>query len=148
MRAQAARSRCCPMHDEKTVTLLQQTCPRALLLEQVMRRTDDETLLLVFVDVAPLSDAYLVALGRLLAANPGPIRAGTPLQVWAGSGTLQRRWRDACPPVRSSIWGELLTLRALFGSTVHVPVSTHGAHPDDETPLDPLAELQDLRSRL
>lgn len=134
------------MYDEETVTLLQQTCPRAMLLEQVMRRTDDETLLLAFVDVAPLSGAYLAALGRLLAASPGPIRAGTPLQVWAGSGTLQRHWRETCPPVRSSIWGELLTLRALFGVTDPAPAREASA--DDEALSDPLAELQDLRSRL
>jgi hypothetical protein len=126
------------MPDDRTVRMLQETCPRSLLLEHVMRRTDDESLLLAFVDVEPLSEAFLVALGRLLAASPGPIKAGTPLQVWAGSGTLQRRWRDVCAPVPVSIWGELVTLRALFGD----------AATEQSPGLDPLGELQEFRSRL
>jgi hypothetical protein len=125
---------------EYTSEVVQITCPTALLLEQVMRRTDDESLVFAFLDASPHSDAYMVALGRLLAASPGPVPAGTPLHIWAATGTLRQKWRDLCPPVRSSIWGELTTLRSLFGAD----------HQSDSANQDtnPVLELQALRSRL
>jgi hypothetical protein len=125
--------------NEYTSEVVQLTCPKALLLEQVMRRTDDESLVFSFLDASPRSDVYMVALGRLLAASPGPVPAGTPLHIWAATGTLHKQWRDLCPPVRSSIWGELTTLRALFGADYQ----TDSANQD----IDPVLELQELRSR-
>ena len=125
---------------EYTSEVVQITCPTPLLLEQVMRRTDDESLVFAFLGASPRSDAYMVALGRLLAASPGPVPAGTPLHIWAATGTLRQKWRDLCPPVRSSIWGELTTLRSLFGAD-------HQADSVNQD-IDPVLELQALRSRL
>jgi hypothetical protein len=70
-------------------------------------------------------------MGRLLSTGSLRLPSGSPLLVWAGVGALDPQWRDHCPTVAQSVWGELVMLRSLAGSP--------------GTP-DPLGELEALRA--
>jgi hypothetical protein len=90
-------------------------CPRSLLIEQVMRRTDVDVEVLAFLGVEPLSSEYMALLGRLLSVSGNLLPAGSPLAVWAGAGLLAVDWRAREPRVQGSVWGEFDLLRALHG---------------------------------
>jgi hypothetical protein len=112
-------------------------CPRSLVVEQVMRRTGDESLVLAFSASVAESPAFLVAIGRLLTASPGPLPAGSPLLTWASKMPLDPNWRDRCPVTARSVWGELVFLRSLLAAD---PAGDDSVECDD-----PLAELERLR---
>ena len=84
-----------------------------------MRMTSDDLLVLPFETCLPGSDEFLAATGRLLSAGVSPLPVGSPLHRWSavypGSSPAQAlpTWRDDVLPVAMSLWGELLTLRAL-----------------------------------
>lgn len=112
-------------------------CPRASLVEQVMRSCSDDLLVVPFLDASPLSQGFMAALGRLLPAAQMPPPMGSPLQVWAGTGTLHPDWRLLAADAPDSVWGELCMLRILVGSDAVV----------SESFGEPFSELVTLRAR-
>lgn len=115
---------------------LTEPCPRTELIEHAMRLVGDELVVWPLRQARPGSSELLGCLGRITAHAPGLLPAGSPLRVWAseGSGQARTTWRDSCAPRPGSLWGELLTLRALVGT--------------DPGAQDPLVELSVLRGRL
>jgi hypothetical protein len=111
-------------------------CPRAELIEHVMRRSRNDIDVVVFTEVEPLSDQYMRALGRLLVDSPGPLHAGTPLAVWAGGGVLTPQWRETETTVTSSVWGEFEMLRSLVGAGYQ--------HNKDACPFEALTFLRSI----
>lgn len=90
------------------------SCLRDDMVEQVMRATDDESLLWPFLDAPAASRAAHAALGRLLSAVPVRLVAGCPLLAWLTGTALDPHWRDYCPPASRSLWADLEFLRLLF----------------------------------
>lgn len=102
-------------HDDRTAGLP----ARAELVEQVMRMTDDDRLVLPYLHVAPGSEALRAATGRLLAVTEQRIRLGTPLACWSGaSGKLVTSWRSEVENAFQCLWEELLFLREFVESPV------------------------------
>lgn len=87
------------------------------LLEQLMRCTDDETLLLALVSKSSSLESLRSALGEFLPALAVPLHAGTPVLVALGYGPLDPDWRLAVPPLPVSLWSELEFLRTLERTT-------------------------------
>jgi hypothetical protein len=108
-----------------------------LVVEQVMRATDDELLVVPFQSCQPGSQAFFTAVGRLLCTHPGSVPPGSPVHRWSASqpAAAASTWQEACPPQQMSLWGELVMLRQLTSAT---PASQQAA-------ADPLTELARLR---
>ena len=95
---------------------LEPTVTRAELIEQVMRMSDDDRLVIPFLDVVAGSTEILTATGRLLASPPSPFLLGTPLAVWVEPGTrCEPLWRGLLPQRERSLWADLEFLRAIVG---------------------------------
>lgn len=90
---------------------------RQELIEQVMRMTNDDRLLLPFLDAPAGSEQLLSATGRLLAAPPTPFPLSTPLAAWVGAeSTCTSEWRSLIPQGDRSLWEDLEFLRSVVGS--------------------------------
>jgi hypothetical protein len=117
-----------------TCTAIDGPCLRVSLIEHAMRLVGDDVLVWPLRTASPGTPELLACVGRILAAAPGLLPAGTPLRVWAAPGAarpLRSDWRELCRNRQSTLWVELETLRALYGSTAATD--------------DPLAELTALR---
>jgi len=100
-------------------------------VEQAMRLTDDDTLVLPFLDVVPSSLAAHSALGRLLGGPPLVLTPGCPLLSLIRGTTLDPAWRTHYPPRPDSLWAHRALLVSLYG------------HPPSA--LGPYASLEWLR---
>jgi len=124
------------VHHGSTIEL-EPTVTRAELIEQVMRMSDDDRLVIPFLDVIAGSTEILTATGRLLASPPSPFPLGTPLAVWVEPETrCEPLWRGLLPQRERSLWGDLEFLRAIVG------IDTGG---DDISFCCPYEELEHLR---
>lgn len=89
---------------------------RAELIEQVMRMSNDDRLVIPFLDAVAGSTEILTATGRLLASPPSPFPLGTPLAVWVEPETrCEKMWRTLLPTRERSLWVDLEFLRAIVG---------------------------------
>lgn len=105
---------------------------RAQVVEQVMRMSGDELMVLTFVEAAPQSRAAKVALGRLLASPGARLSLGSPLMAFVTGADVDSSWRSECPSPSGSLWEELGLLCSL-----------HGTSPQDyPCPYDGLLELR------
>jgi hypothetical protein len=90
------------------------------VIEQVMRLTDDETLLLPWLDAPAGSRSALVALGRLRFGAPFVLDPDSPLAWWAAGETAPATsndlsWVERLPVPTASMWAELELLEQLAG---------------------------------
>src|SRR5687768_1526308 len=106
---------------------------RDQVLEQVMRVTDDETLVVPFLGVQPRSRRAHTALGRLLSFAPVALVVGSPVMALVGGDALDPQWRTACPVASASLWSTFEFLVTMYG-------------PADEG-QDPYQALEQLRGR-
>ena len=91
---------------------------RSDLIEQVMRMTNDDRIVILFLDAAAGSTEILSATGRLLASPPSPFLLGSPLAVWVEPSTrFDENWRSNIPDRDQSLWKDLEFYRALLGNT-------------------------------
>lgn len=93
---------------------------RSVLLEQVMRMTDDDRYLVPFLTAEPGSAEIMVATGRLLAVAKKAFPLRTPLAVWVTTDRVETadydlKWRSDLEPNPESLWAELSFLRELAG---------------------------------
>ena len=89
---------------------------RSELIEQVMRMTDDDRIVIPFLDATAGSTEILSATGRLLASPPSPFPLGSPLAVWVEpSTTLKLQWRSLLPTRERSMWDDLVFYRSIMG---------------------------------
>jgi hypothetical protein len=88
---------------------------RAEVVEQVMRVTDDDVLLLPFLDAVPGSRAAHAALGRLLSGCTLRLVVGCPLMAFVGGTVRDPQWRRAYPPAPDSLWAKLEFLATIYG---------------------------------
>lgn len=114
---------------------------RNLLVEQVMRMTDDDRILLPFLDAPAASVEILAATGRLLASPPTPFPLGTPLSVWVAAeaadavgnshGEDITGWRSRLPVRERTLWDDLEFLRLIVGA-LHTERPTQFCCPYEE----------------
>lgn len=90
----------------------------AAALEQVMRCTSDDELVVPFLDVEPASTAAHVALGRLLGGASVTLSPGCPLLALVCGTGVDPQWRTACPATAGSLWGHYELLGQLYGPIV------------------------------
>jgi hypothetical protein len=105
---------------------------RAAALEQAMRATGDDGLVVPLLHARPGSSEAHVALGRLLGVAPVRLFPGSPLLSLVAGTPVDEDWRSSCLPAECSLWGHLELLRGLYGA----------AQTDN-----PYEELEALRSR-
>lgn len=110
----------------------QAAATRQDVLEQVMRLTEDDLVMLSFLTVEPGTAAAAAALGRLLSTTPVRLVDGCPLVSFTTGRPVDARWRDWYPCRDGSLWALLVFYRQMYG---HAPAA------------DVLAELEDLRVR-
>jgi hypothetical protein len=87
------------------------------LIEQLMRSTDDDTLLLDLFEVSTSASSLASLLGKLLPGLSVPLLPGTPVLALLGYGPLDPSWRDHVPALPVSLWSELCLLRELSRTT-------------------------------
>jgi hypothetical protein len=86
-----------------------------LVVEQVMRLTDDDGLVLSWMTAFGRPRAAEAALGRLLCSVPYRLSLSSPIGAYLAGGEVDPDWRAALPGVESSLWSELGLLEALYG---------------------------------
>jgi hypothetical protein len=86
------------------------------MIEQAMRASSDDLLVIPFLNTIPGSPEFLIALGHLLAASHTMLPNGSPLLAWYTSTQVDANWRDNCPCVPASVWGELIIRERLYKS--------------------------------
>jgi hypothetical protein len=100
--------------------------------------TDDDRVLIPFLDVDVASTSLLTAAGRLLANPPKLFPLGTPLAVWIDPDErCEPHWRETLPTPEKSLWGDLVFLRTIVGSL--------RADPSTRVWCCPYEELESLR---
>jgi hypothetical protein len=102
---------------------------RREVIEQVMRMTDDDLLLLPYLSIEPASGGLLAATGRLLAAVGQPFPLRTPLACWVSNEDRTRvvdHWRELIPTGSITLWSELVFLRQFLGGTSSVDCCPYG----------------------
>ena len=93
----------------------QSIAKRSELIEQVMRMTDDDRLVIPFLDASAGSTEILSATGRLLASPPSPFPLGSPLALWVEpSAKLKLHWRSLLQTCERSMWDELVFYRSIM----------------------------------
>ena len=96
-------------HDSADVSV-----PRAVLVEQVMRMTGEDFLILPFLTAQSNSVELWAATGRLLNCYEAPFPLSSPLAAWLGLDVqMSRTWREDTITVDGSLWGELDLMRRL-----------------------------------
>lgn len=91
---------------------------RCLVVEQVMRLTDNDAVVHRWLRAGPRSVEARVALGRLLADAPFCLEPDSPVALWTGpvrlGGGMQLAdgWRDQLPDRAGTLWHELCRLEA------------------------------------
>src|SRR4051794_19212539 len=85
------------------------------VLEQVMRVTDDDALVLPFLDAEPGSRNARAALGRLLCAERPTLVTGSPVMSLVTGEHLDPQWRTAHPVREDSLWANLQFLTSVYG---------------------------------
>jgi hypothetical protein len=97
----------------------QPSAKRSDLIEQVMRMTNDDRIVIPFLDAVARSTEILSATGRLLASPPSPFPLGTPLAVWVEPSTgFETHWRSLLPTRERSMWNDLEFYRSIVGAAV------------------------------
>jgi hypothetical protein len=88
---------------------------RSEAIEQVMRVSGDEDLLLTLLAATPGTRAGAAAAGRAMASVPVrlSLSEGCPILVYATGTALNIGWRRWCPPASDSLYSELLLYRSL-----------------------------------
>lgn len=104
---------------------------RAEMLEQVMRVTADDALVVPFLDAAPRSREAHAALGRLISDAHVRLMLGCPLMAFVSGTHLDPEWRRSYPASPDSLWGSFEFLSTMYGP------------PSSE---DPYSGLEALRS--
>ncbi len=88
--------------------------PRAALVEQVMRMTGEDFLILPFLTAQSNSVELWAATGRLLNSYEAPFPLSSPLAAWLGLDVqMSTSWREDNITVDGSLWGELDLMRRL-----------------------------------
>lgn len=85
---------------------------RTACVEQAMRCCADESIV-QRVAAATSRRELLAIVGCAIADLGSSLRAGSPLLVAAGHGSIDPHWRTNCPPAPGSLLEELLFLRPL-----------------------------------
>lgn len=106
---------------------------RGAVVEQVMRVTGDDALVLPFLVAPPGSRAAHAALGRLLSEAAVRLVVGCPLMAFVSGTGLDPSWRTSCPPASDSLWSSLEFLEQMYGPAPELP--------------DPYEALEELRAR-
>lgn len=102
---------------EDSCSKVQPDASRSELVEQVMRMTEDDLILLPFLTAQPGSAQLLSSFGRLLGNSPRPYPLGTPLAAWTSPGSnCSDSWRDSCGYLERSLWADLVFLRSLVAN--------------------------------
>lgn len=91
-------------------------------IEHAMRLCDDISLVLAFVSAKPRTPEALSLVGRLAYQHNAVIEHGSPLSVFASNAEEDPAWRDKVQDAKSSLWGELTMMRALYA---HDAKSSH-----------------------
>lgn len=91
-------------------------CIRGEAIEQVMRLTGDDLLVLPFLTAAAGSSAAAAALGRLLAAAPVKLVDRCPLVAFTTGRRVDPRWRDWYPAREESLWSMLMFYQDLYAT--------------------------------
>lgn len=103
-----------------------------LAVEQLMRSTDDEVVVLGVLAAAADRHRLLAAVGRVLPEVPSALAAGMPVRCLLDAATPDPQWRSRLPVVATSLWAEL-TLREQMSA------------PDPDLPCEPFDRLMALR---
>lgn len=82
------------------------------LIEQLMRITDDETLLYRLAEATNRTEV-LIGLGAALPHLRMELLAGSPVLAALGVANLDPEWRRNYPPRPQSLWAELELMRSL-----------------------------------
>jgi len=91
-------------------------------VEHAMRLCDDISLVLAFTNTKPRTPEALSLVGRLAYQHNAVIEHGSPLSVFASGVEEDPTWRERVQDAKSSLWGELTMMRALYP---HNESSTH-----------------------
>jgi len=88
---------------------------RDAVIEQVMRITNDDTLVMPFLYALPGTRAAHSAIGRLLGQSPCALPFGCPLLAYVNQGPMVVSWRDFCHPAATSLWADRMMLIEMYG---------------------------------
>ena len=132
LRRESLAPECAPGVCWYTVSCMSTPDLRSAALEQAMRATGDDGLVVPFLHAEPGSPEAHVALGRLLGVAPARLFPGSPLLSLVAGTPIAEDWRNGCSPTECSLWGHLELLRGLYGSVFL---------------NNPYEELEALRSR-
>lgn len=91
---------------------------RASVVEQLMRVTSDDAIILPFLSASPGTREAHVALGRLLSATPVRLVVGSPLMAFVSGCDLDVNWRLTFPAESDSLWSSYEFLNSLYGPVV------------------------------
>ena len=95
---------------------------RHLVVEQILRLCDDDTLAALFTTVTPDTDAAFTALGLTIGTAPQALTGTSPLDAMFSGSPLADSWREQMVAVSAStLWSELETHRLLHGPLQPVP---------------------------
>ena len=120
--------------------------PRAALVEQVMRMTGEDFLILPFLTAESNSVELWAATGRLLNSYEAPFPLSSPLAAWLGLDVrMSTSWREDSITVDGSLWGELDLMRRLATTSDTTPTETHKTD-TDPTDCCPYRELERRRT--
>jgi|688.fasta_scaffold07835_15 hypothetical protein len=79
-----------------------------------MRLCDDISLVLAFTNTKPHTSEALSLVGRLAYQHNAVIDYGSPLSVFASNVEEDPTWRERVQDAKSSLWGELTMMQALY----------------------------------
>lgn len=105
-------------------------------IEHAMRLCDDISLVFAFANTKPRTKEALSLVGRLAYQHNAVIEHGSPLSVFASSVEEDLNWREKVQDAKSSLWGELTMMRALYPHNVSVSHIEQLVALRDEAALD------------
>jgi hypothetical protein len=88
------------------------------VIEQAMRLTGNDTLVVSLLDCTPGSTQARAAAGRLLSETGARLVANSPLAVFiSGDGDIADTWRAQLPERDNTLWAQYEFLCQLYGCT-------------------------------